>query len=698
MLRLLKAARDKIASISLPPNNGGFLRFLLPNTKIDFAKHVGDGQGSNVFMAPILWIWRASIEARVGVLTKTKDSQELDEDHELAKLLRNPNPFMSGVTMMLAILISWFTDGNVYLLKARDGTKAVRRLWYVPHWMMEPKSNPDDASDFISYYCYRPGGAAEHELEPSEVVHLKCGVDPRDIRKGFSHMKMLLREIFNDDESANFVAALLLNGGVPGIIISPKDGATVDESALKATKDYIKVMFGRSKRGDPLAIGAPTDVKEFGFDPQKMNLSAVRNVSEERICSGIGMPSAVVGFGSGMESTNEGSNLRELHRIAWIGCVIPNQNLIADELTRCLRADFKLQDNQSLGYNRDDVSALQEDRNKEAERLKNLVSGAIMMRSEARKLLRLPVEKTDEVYHLPLGVTLEGPGAPEEPAVVTAVPPPPKPGETPAPADPAAGEDPNAPEKPKAARRRMTRQQTKILRAMDKIKERAGKSLERRMNEFFKAMGESAAAAYLATRVKATEDELSVELMMGSMNVNRLRQEVRGIYATHYVGVFRETRAVLAGMGLDVGGLDVEEMKILSRGGTQAGMLDMTKEARKKALKIIEKGRAEGQNPEAIARELAKVVPAGRFEDPRTRASMIARNETRVAQTESALAVYRAAPGIDSVMVIDGRLGETDDDCEEVNGQTVDFNAAEGLIAAEHPNGTRDIVPVFRGA
>ena len=67
-----------------------------------------------------------------------------------------------------------------------------------------------------------------------------------------------VREIFNDDEAANFVAALLLNSGVPGLIISPKDSTSASTEDLKATRDYVQVMFGRSRRGTPLAIGAPT--------------------------------------------------------------------------------------------------------------------------------------------------------------------------------------------------------------------------------------------------------------------------------------------------------------------------------------------------------------------------------------------------------------------------------------------------------
>lgn len=689
--KLMKAARDKIASIAFPTNNGGLLRFLLPNTKIDFEKHVGDGLGSNVFMSPILWIWRQSIESRMAVLTETKDSEEIDFKHELAKLLRNPNPFVSGSAMMLAILISWFCDGNVYLLKARDGSGAVRQLWYVPHWMIEPICDDSDQYDFISWYKYIPGGAAQLELKPSEVIHLKCGIDPRCIRKGFSHMKMLLREIFNDDESANFVSALLLNSGVPGLIISPKDASSASIEDLAATRDYIQVMFGRSKRGVPMAVGAPTEIKEFGYDPEKMNLSGVRNVSEERVCAGIGLPVAVVGFGTGVEQTSVGATLLELHRIAWVDCIIPNQELIAEELTRSLREDFNLSDDQHISFDRDKVRALQEDRNKEAERLRELVRAAVMMRSEARKRLRLDVTAEDEVYHLPLGITLEGPGAPEvEPMLEVQLGPDGK---------PLPPKDPT--EKPKAARRRMSKLQTNILRSMDKVKERAGRSLEQRMNHFFKEMGKSVAAAYLSSTnkaVKAGEEEIAVELLFGSMNINKLRQEVRGIYGTHYVSVFRETTKVLAGMGLDVMAVDVHELQILSRGGSQAGLFDMTKSAREKAMEIIREGRAEGRNSDSIAKDLADAVPAGRFNDIETRARLIARTETHIAQTESALVVYRSATGIDQVMIIDGRLGDTDDDCEEVNGQVMNFQDAEGVLAAEHPNGTRDIVPVFGGS
>lgn len=678
------AARMLVGQVS-QPRQSSMVRWLLPNTTIDFEQHVGDGQGSNVFMSPILWIWRASFEARFVVLTEGKDKEEMDTQHELVKLLAAPNPFMTGMVMLLGMLISWFTDGNVYLLKARDGAGRVRQLWYVPHWMIEPKWSETDAAAFIDYYRYTPGGAQELELKPTEVVHLRHGVDPRNVRKGFSYMKMLLREIFNDDEAANFVAALLLNGGVPGVIISPKGDTVVSDADLKATKDYIGVSFGRSNKGKAMALGAPTEVQEFGYDPQKMNLDVVRNVSEERVCAALGLPAAVVGFGSGMEQTKVGATLTELHRIAWIDCLIPNQDLMAEELTRNLRQDFALKDNQRLGHDRRRVRALTDDLNKESERMDRGVRGGWIMVSEARRSQGLEVLPEHDVFVRGIGTVLEGPGAPEEPE--------------PAPVKEPVADPKEDPAGQKAARRRLSKAQSKLLRALDKVKDRAGKRFEARLREFFTKVGAAAAEAYLSTKAKAAEDELAVELMFGSMNVQKMRQELRGMFGAHFVAVHKESVDVIAGIGMGVNLPDSVELQILAKGGTRAGLVDMTKEARKKALKIIEQGREEGRNPLDIAKDLAEAVPAGRFNDPRTRAELIARTETREAQTESALLAYRSAPGIDQVMVIDNRLGgEGDDDCVEANGQVLDFDAARELLAAEHPNGTRDIVPMFGGS
>jgi hypothetical protein len=137
------------------------------------------------------------------------------------------------------------------------------------------------------------------------------------------------------------------------------------------------------------------------------------------------------------------------------------------------------------------------------------------------------------------------------------------------------------------------------------------------------------------------DDELRVEHMFGCrMNVPRYSAELRGIMASHYVAVYNETAGVMAELGIGVNLPDTYQLEILSRGGTQAGLIDLTGAAKARALEIIRQGRENGQNAEEIAADLEKAVPAGRFLESRTRAELIARTETRVAQTESALKIY----------------------------------------------------------
>jgi len=676
---LLSKAASALVSM-LHPRSGGWLRWLLPNTKIDFGHYVGDGLGSNVLMAPILWIARAWLEARLGVLTETKDKEELDLQHPITHLLAEPNPFYSGAALWIALLISWYTDGNAYAIKLRNKAGQVKQLWYVPHWMIEPKEHETDQTIFIDRYEYSPGGGTPQViLAPQDVVHLRHGLDPRNVRKGLSMMKMLLREIFNDNESANFVAALLLNGGVPGVIISPKDAGASSPDALKETKEYVQDEFGGSNKGSPLVLGAPTEVKEFGYDPNKMNLDIVRNVSEERVCAMIGLPAAVVGFGSGMEQTKVGATLSELHRIAWIDCVIPNQDLMAQELTRSLREDFSLAKNQRLAWDRKSVRALEEDKNKAADRWAKLWNAGLVKRAVAKRGLGLEVEPGDDVYFTPIGGFLEGPDADPEPA----------PEPDPPPAKEAKGLD---------------RRQARVLRAMDRVRRQHEKRLRNRLSDFFGKMGEAAAQAYLASEKAAVAaatpdpgDELRIETIFSSLNVPRLRGELRGIFGTHFVAVHNDTVGILAGMGIGVNLPDHVQLEVLSEGGTRADLVDLTEAARARAIEVVRAGREDGKGPVDIARELEEAIPAGRWSSSRIRAEVTARTETRFAQTNSALRAYESADGIDQVIMIDGRLGDTDEDCQRINGQPATFAEARRLIAEEHPNGTRDLVPAFSG-
>lgn len=369
---------------------------LLPRTKFDYAREVGSGYGSSVVMAPVKFIQRVFPEAPLGVKRVAGVEEEVLEGHPMVRLIRRPNGFYSGIALWRATIAAYILDGNAYWLKWRNPLREVQQLWWIPPWLLEPAS-PDDGSAFISHYKYSPvPGQAPFELAPSEVVHLRNGLDPRNPRKGMSDLHSVLREVFSDDEASNFTASVLRNMGLPGIVISPKQGVAQPDD-VNAVKAKVRSLAGDA-RGEPLVMRGPTDVHQFAWSPAQMELSSLRDVSEERVCAVIGLPAAVVGFGAGLQQTKVGATMRELVQLAWISAIIPMQHAMAEDLENQLLPDFALEDGLSVYFDDTRVSALSENEREKAARINIGIQGGWIKVSEGRREFKYPVDPADEVY------------------------------------------------------------------------------------------------------------------------------------------------------------------------------------------------------------------------------------------------------------------------------------------------------------
>jgi len=285
-----------------------FFHALLPATNVDFKAEVGDGYGSSVLAAPLNWLMRTFPEATPLVERLTEEEWQEEKKHDLTELLRHPNPFYGGRTLWMATILD-FAFGEAFWLKIRNEAGKVVQVWWVPRGTMEPKW-PNDGKTFISHYNYRPlGGISSAEpIDVKDVVHFRFGIDPENTRRGFSPLGSLWREIATDDQAANFTASILRNLGIIGVVISPKEksgGARKED--VQATKEYLKKHFTGDKRGEPLALGSPTDVNVMQYNLQGFDVSPIRDVSEERVCAALGIPAAVVGFGTGLHQTKVGA-------------------------------------------------------------------------------------------------------------------------------------------------------------------------------------------------------------------------------------------------------------------------------------------------------------------------------------------------------------------------------------------------------
>ena len=663
-----------------------FLAGLLKRTRYNYAKDVGDGLDSSVVTAPIMWIQRAMPEATL-VVRRRKVDGSYDEvpAHKMLELIARPNEYYGDIALWSATLLSYLIDGNAYWIKARNGVGRPAELWYVPHWTMEPKASLDGA-EFLSHYRYTPGsGMGPIDLEPDDVVHFRHGIDPRNPRKGLSPLAGTLREIFMDLESSNFVASLLRNMGVPGVVISPKNGGTVSPEDVEATKTWFQANFSGDKRGAALVMGAPTDVSPFGFNPQQMNMSEARDIAEERICACLGIPAAVVGFGAGLQTSKVGATMGELVKLAWRNGVLPVLRVLADELDRSLLPDFGNAAGLKAHFDTSEVLALQEDLDKAATRWTTLAGGPVAKVSEAREAMGLEVLPEHDFYYRPAMSLVEPAG------MLPAPPPQPQP------------TLPEPKENKARASRPALRSGTAFITALQKQEGPLQRVFERRLKAFFKDLGKAArdAATPLLEAADLTpkaekSDDLLVAQILDRLGIDAHRTTFQRVYETQYVETAKKVSDAANLAGISGSLPDPVARAVAGAGGRRSGLVDLSAQTRKALFDAIAEGRAEGEGVPQVASRIVDYVEGGHWQTPEMRARIIARTETKFAQNISTIERGRAA-GVDQFIIFDGRLGPDRSDPDHIarNGFIVSAAEASQLAADEHPNGTLSFAPYF---
>lgn len=400
---------------------GGVMRFatratwgfsiLMGRTNINYATAVGDPGRNSIVIAVVGWIARNFPEAPVRIRRALPDGgAEVivpgpTGPGYMLRLLERPNRYFSGVLQWMATIIDLYTTGNGYWLKVRAGKGAfpdrVVELWWIPSRMLRP-AWPDDGSVFISGYWYKVDGR-DYWVEERDVVHFRDGIDPTNPRLGLSKLASLFREIYTDDEAANFTSVLLTNLGVPGVIIAP---ANTGAPGLKTDPETVKTAFmekfGGDRRGEPLVLTSPTDIKVLSWSPDQMNLKDIRRIPEERITAVVGISAMVVGLGAGLDHSTF-TNMGEARLAAYQEAVVPLQRLLAAELEVQLLSDFADIDNDPLDVDFDisKASAMQAALDAIWKRLESSATKGLITRAAFKQGTGQPVADDDHVYILP---------------------------------------------------------------------------------------------------------------------------------------------------------------------------------------------------------------------------------------------------------------------------------------------------------
>lgn len=377
------------------PSSSGGLWWWSPAKDLAQINRVRDGSGNSIVYSSLNALTNGFSEAPADVVEEVEPGQlETVAGHPVSELLANPNPHMTSDLLWQYYIWATRIDGNAYLYKQRSAAGIVRELWPLRPDLVEPEV-PQDRSRFIDVYRYRPD-AREQRIPAEDIIHLRLGLDPKDHRKGLGPIKVVLNEVLADEAAAQFSTALLSNMAIPGVIIGPPPGEMFEGS--EGVEKLWKDKFGGSRRGEPLILDAPTDIKVVSFSPEQMDFEVLRKVPEERITGVLGVPAILAGMGAGLTASSGRSESVTLVELFTEKTIFPDWRRVARMLTNQLLRDFDENPTRRVEFDTSQVRSLQEDQNEVWERVDRAVRSGWLTVAEGKRMIGIDPGPADDVY------------------------------------------------------------------------------------------------------------------------------------------------------------------------------------------------------------------------------------------------------------------------------------------------------------
>lgn len=366
---------------------------------VDLRK-VGDGLSNSATYATVSSLGNAYAEPTIREYERVDSSWQIVEKSPVTELLADPNPHIEPDLMWAYEVAAIASTGAAYYHKRRDQLGQVYELWPLYPQFIRPETD-EGSGDFISRWLYQAPGTMEIEVPVEDIIQRRWQINRTDHRIGWSALSEILIEIMQDQEASRFSTALLVNMGVPGVVLSPGDPDDPGPSDPSAVAREFKTKFSGEKVGEPFVASRSLKVDMISFNPEQMDLSALRRVPEERITAALGWPAILAGLGAGLDRATY-SNAETLREFATEQRLIPLWRASGRQWTRQLLRDVPtygpVNTQRELRFDLTEVRALQKDEKEEVDKLDVAIQGGWATVAEGRRSLNLPVVPTHDVF------------------------------------------------------------------------------------------------------------------------------------------------------------------------------------------------------------------------------------------------------------------------------------------------------------
>jgi len=332
------------------------------------------------------------------------EMEEVSEEQSIiAKLIRHPAPNTGWAQFLRAAIFDYYISGNAYIRVLAGSTKKYAEFELLP---------PAAVSLNEGKYSLLSNRGTRVEIPEEEIIHWKYFDQQKTGQKSRSILSYIKNLVDADTEMSRWYAALLKYGpNIPGVIAVK---GMLSETAKESIREQFRKKYtGASNVGIPLIIEADSEYKPSPITPKENQFVEVQKQIRRRICSVFGVPSELLG-----DAENKTySNVHEARRSIYSEVIIPRLSQLRDLLNSKLPSYFS--EDVYIDFDTSELEVFSEDKGKQAERLRSLVSTGILTVNEARDAMKYDSIAPGDQIFIPASVIPLGTASKEQKAKKT---------------------------------------------------------------------------------------------------------------------------------------------------------------------------------------------------------------------------------------------------------------------------------------
>ena len=300
----------------------------------------------------------AKLWARGGLQRKAVERSEV-EDHPLLRLLERPNPRQGGAAFIQQALAFLQINGNTYIVSVGpdDHRKPPLELYGLRPDRMRVIPAPSTAETLVGGYEYRAPAGGKKTFEPEEIVHIPL-FSPLDDFYGLSPIQVAARIIDTDNSALLWNHNLLQNDARPPSVITIEQGFSDKAERERFDADLERRYIGTKNARRPVVIEGKAKWDQLGLSPADLDWLEGRKLSQREIAAKIyHVPPELLGD----PEAKTYNSMPEAKKALYTEAVLPTLDRVLDDFNAMLTVRFDPTGDLQLGYDADQIEALQED-------------------------------------------------------------------------------------------------------------------------------------------------------------------------------------------------------------------------------------------------------------------------------------------------------------------------------------------------